>query len=136
MCEDPKNPKYNSFFKCYLNQDPKPDFVLVVITGSDSSLTEHYVALVSTANKYEAFILRSYNIFELSVDEYTVFIEPRNSPVTAFGDLDPDLKYKPAKDGAGVIFDVDCVLIGSLVGNQCETFVFQNGKFHEFSSCD
>ncbi len=136
LSEDSLNPKYDSFFKCDLNKDKKPDYVFVVVTGNKSTLTEHYVAIVSDGDKYNAFILRSYNISKFWIDYYYLSIQSKNTYVAVFGDLDPALTYKIVKDQPSVTFDVDCITIATIIGNQCDTYVYHNGKFYDFSSCD
>jgi len=134
--EDSTHPTYHSFFKCDLNNDLKPDFALVAVAGNDSTLTEYYVALVSSNDTYQAFIVRSDNITGCDIDEYSMSIEPKGTEIAAFDGPDSEVKWKPSKDGSGISFDVDCILIGSLVNNSCQSFVFQNGRFHSFLSCD
>ena len=136
LSEDSLNPMYNSFFKCDLNKDNNPDYVLVVVTGNKSTLTEHYVAIVSTGDKYNAFILRSYNISKCWIDDFCLLIHPKNTYVPIIGDLDSSVPYKNAPNESSILFDVDSFTIDSIIGNYCISYVYHNNIFYEFSSCE
>jgi len=136
LSEDSLNPKYNSFFKCDLNKDNKPDYVLVVVTGNKLTLTEHYVAIVSTGDKYNAFILRSYNISKFWIDDYYLLINPKDTYVTIIGDIDPSVPHKDVPNEPYIFFDVDSITITSIIGNDCTSYVYHNNRFYDFSSCE
>jgi len=136
LSEDSLNPKYNSFFKCDLNKDKKPDYVLVVVTGIKSTLTEHYVAIVSFGDKYNAFILRSYNISKFWIDDHRLWIYPKGTHIALFGNLDSSVPYKQVPNEAGISFDVDCIIIIPNIGSNCVSYVYHKNRFYDFSSCD
>jgi len=135
--EDRERPEY-SFHRCNLNNDDVFDFALVIISGTDSNITENYVALVSQDKDYKLFVLKSFKKKDREFSKMELYIYREATYVANFG-IDegkiPD-ELKSFSSNEGGYFDRDCVSVMYKDANICDTYIFLNGKFHSFSSCD
>lgn len=126
------------FFKCHLNHDTLPDYVLGIVIKEDTTLTVHFVALVSKRDSFSVHTLRSYtNPRPLRM---YLYLYPRGIDIVNFGwdqdNVPPELLRTFNDEKMTSRFDTDCVALFMNDKNYCIAFILERETFWSFSSCD
>lgn len=133
------NKSEEPLIECYLNRDTMPDYVMGIVVGKGTSLTVHFVAMVSQDDSFSVFVLESYH----NPRPLTGYLHlyAKNSEITNFGFDDEENVPKTLLhgwNGDEIVcrFDRDCPAIFQTDKNTCHTFIFEQGKFWSFQACD
>jgi hypothetical protein len=127
------------FYKCDLNRDTIPDFAFGITVEEDSSLTVHFVALVSNKDSFSLFILGTYrNPRPLMV---YLYLYPKGDAIANYGwddeqNVPESLLRTWNRDELVSQFDADSISLHRTDKNWCDAFVFEMGRFWSFESCD
>ena len=124
--------------KCQLNDDTVPDYVLGIVIKEDTTLTVHFVALVSNEDSFSVLTLASYK--NPNPMMFYLYLYPRDTEIVNFGwdqaNVPPELLRTFDEETMTSRFSTDCIALFHTDKNYCIAFVFQTGRFWSFSSCD
>ena len=141
--DQPVDRRSRPFLKCQLNHDTIPDYVLGIVTKKETTLTVHFVALVSKQDSFSVFTLAAYVNPDPDQKPLTVVLHlyPKNVPVSNFGFRDEqnvpvNLLQRWDQNEMISTFDTDCPSLLVTDKNGCHTFVFAEERFWAFEACD